>query len=794
MIFSEQWVREWVNPAIGTEELAEQLTMAGLEVDGMSAVANPFNGIVVGEVLSVEPHPDADRLRVCRVNDGSGEQQVVCGAPNVQAGMKAPFAQLGATIAAGDKPLVIKRARLRGVESCGMLCSAEELGLEETSDGLLELPDEAPVGTDIREYLALDDCSIELDLTPNRGDCLSITGLAREIGALNRAEVRLPTVDAVAPTIDDSFAVGITAADQCPRYLGRVIRGIDANAVTPLWMKERLRRCGLRSIDPVVDVTNFVLLEMGQPMHAFDLGRLKGAIDVRLAADGEKITLLDGKEVALNTDTLVIADESGAIAMAGIMGGQSTAVSSETRDVFLECAFFAPLAIAGRARAYGLHTDASHRYERGVDYRLQQRATERATRLLLDIVGGEAGPVVEALGNLPESRQVTLKYDSVPRFLGVDIDRSRISTILHDLGLDTVAESDTALTVDVPSFRFDIDIEADLIEELVRVYGYNNIPSVASPGRQRLAAPPEDRLPLDQLKRALVDNGYQEVITYSFIDPKLSATVLGDELPPVALQNPISADMSVMRTSLLPGLLATAKYNENRQQNRLRLFEVGQVFLPEGDEYRQPTRIAGLLGGNKMPENWSNNKELNDFFDIKGDVESLLSLGGSPAQFHFTAGRHPALHGGQCAQIRRDQRLVGYVGAVHPAIARQLDLNGDVLVFELELSAIQPRRIPAATPLSRFPEVSRDLAVLVDNETSAADILAVVRENAGEYLSDLRLFDVYQGDAIGSGKKSLALGLTWQHPSRTLNDDEVNEIIAFCIKALEEKFDARLRN
>lgn len=796
MIFSEHWVREWVNPAADTAQLVEQLTMAGLEVDGVSPVANRLTGIVVAEVVSVEQHPDADRLRVCRVNDGLAEHQVVCGAPNVTSGMRAPFARLGASIVSADeqKPFVIKQARLRGVESSGMLCSASELGLEESSDGLLELPADAPVGKDIVDYLGLDDRSIELDLTPNRGDCLSVAGLAREIGALTESEVCSPEVAAVPATHQEVFQVVISAAEACPRYLGRVIRGIDPAATTPLWMQERLRRSGLRTIDPVVDVTNYVLLELGQPMHAFDLGRLQGGIDVRMAHSGEKIVLLDGKEVSLSPDTLVIADQSGAVAMAGVMGGMATAVNDDTRDVFLECAYFSPLSIAGKARAYGLHTDASHRYERGVDFQLQRRATERATRLLLDIVGGEAGPIVETQGNLPAAGQVTLRYESISRFLGIEIPRERIKSILQRLGMEIVNDSVDSLTVSIPSYRFDIEIEADLIEELARIYGYNNIPPGAGMGRQSLSSRREAALPLSRLKQHLVSLGYQEVVTYSFVDPRLAALLGGEAAGQVTLQNPISAEMSVMRSSLLPGLVATLRYNENRQQDRLRLFETGQVFSPSGAGFSQPSHLAGLISGRRMPNNWTNSSDSVDFYDAKGDLESLLALSARGDDFHFVPGSHPTLHQGQCAEIRLGDTLIGHIGAIDPSIKRELGLASPVFLFELQVSPLLNRRLPAASPLSRYPEVSRDLAVLVNNETSAADILAVVRDNAGEFLTDLRLFDVYQGDAVEIGKKSLAMGLTWQHPSRTLNDEQVNEIITCCIKALEVNFEARLRN
>ncbi|MBL4820506.1 MAG: phenylalanine--tRNA ligase subunit beta [Gammaproteobacteria bacterium] len=796
MIFSEKWIREWVDPALDTQQLIEQLTMAGLEVDASGPVANAFTGIVVGEVKTVEKHPDADKLSICQVSDGKADFQVVCGAPNVRAGLKVPFATIGAEILTpdSDKVFRIKNAKLRGVESNGMLCSTEELGIADSADGLMELPADAPVGEDIRNYLNLNDTSIELDLTPNRGDCLGIEGLAREIAGLNKMAAKHPQVGVVAATINDTFDIAITARDQCPRYLGRVIRNINPDAETPLWMREKLRRCGLRSIDPVVDVTNFVLIELGQPMHAFDLAKLKGSIDVRLAQEGEKITLLDGKEIALNGNTLVIADDQRAVAMAGIMGGLDTAVTTGTRDVFLECAFFSPLAIAGRARAYGMHTDASHRYERGVDFNLQQKATERATRLLLDIVGGEAGPIIEALGNLPEAKQVTLEYASVARFLGVEIEQSQIREILTGLGFGLTDCSDKGITVSVPSFRFDVEIEADLIEELARVYGYNNVPLGRGFSKQSLKSQPEAVTPLARLKQHLVSLGYQEAITYSFIDPTLSEKVCGSSSEAIVLQNPISSDMSTMRSSILPGLLSTLQYNENRQQERVRLFEAGQVFRAEQDSIKQPAMIAGLISGRKLPDNWSNNKEIYDFFDVKGDIESLLDFSRGGNDFCFQPGSHPSFHSGQCAEVVRSGRLVGYVGALHPGLQRDLGLDSTVFMFELELEAIYPRTMPCATVLSRFPEVSRDLAILINNETPAADILAVVYENAGEYLSSLRIFDVYQGDAIEKGKKSIALGLTWQHPSRTLNDDEINSIIINCIKALEEQFNASLRN
>ncbi|MEQ8406845.1 MAG: phenylalanine--tRNA ligase subunit beta [Gammaproteobacteria bacterium] len=798
MIFSDSWLREWVDHELDVEPLVEALTMAGLEVDGTAPVANQFSGIIVAEVISVEPHPDADKLNVCQVNDGKNTHQVVCGAPNVAAGMKAPFATIGAEIRMGgdeEKPFKIKKAKLRGVESCGMLCSAEELGLEEKSDGLLALLSDAPIGTDIRDYLQLNDLAIELDLTPNRGDCLGIAGIAREVGVIARKPVQVPQVEPVAASIDDEFAVSITADTECPRYLGRIIRGINPGAATPLWMKEKLRRSGVRSIDPVVDVTNYVLLELGQPMHAFDLAKLKGNINVRMAGADEELTLLDGKTVKLTSDTLVIADQDKAVAMAGVMGGEATAVSDATEDVFLECAFFAPLAIAGKARSYGMHTDASHRYERGVDYELQERAMERATQLLLDIVGGSAGPVTTAIGTLPEAGQINLKLSNVERILGISMLAEEIADIFERLGFTLLAQSAEQISIRVPSFRFDLAIEADLIEEIARIYGYNNIPKTNGLDSASLGKPKEGRLRLVALRDVLTAQGYQEAITYSFIDPQLCQKVMGDERETIALQNPISEEMSVMRPSILPALLAALLHNQNRQQQRLRLFETGLIFNKEGGKTTQVEHIAGLICGTRSPSNWFNNKEISDFYDVKGQVEALLALSRSGEQFSFQPGQHPALHPGQCAQINAaDGDIVGYVGALHPAVQQALGVHGEVYCFELQTASLLDRQVPAAQPLSKFPEVSRDLAIVVDESVPAGEILAAMREQAGEFLTDLRIFDVYQGDAVAKNKKSLALGLTWQHPYRTLSDDEINAIISSCVNALHELFNANLRD
>lgn len=803
MIFTQQWIREWlgdsVDPALLVpEQLVSQLTMAGLEVDAHGPVAAAFTGVIVAEVIDVQPHPDADKLRVCTVDDGGQRQQVVCGAPNVRVGLKVPYATIGAGLPGAEpgKVFRIKKAKLRGIESFGMLCSAAELGLSEASDGLFELPADAPAGADIRSYLDLEDTFFELDLTPNRGDCLGISGIAREIGALNNIPVMAPEMPPVVATIKDTFPVRITAPEACPRYLGRVVRNINVKAPTPLWMQEKLRRCGLRSIDPVVDITNYVLLELGQPMHAFDLAQLQQEIHVRLATPGDELRLLDGKTVQPDADTLLITDDSGPLALAGIMGGEHSGVTESTCDVFLESAFFAPLAVAGRARRYGLHTDASHRYERGVDFQLPALAMERATALLLEICGGDAGPVTEQLGDLPQAREVCLKPANVSRLLGLAMNEEDIINILSGLGILVVEKTDEDMRFAVPSFRFDISIEVDLIEELARVHGYDKLPVTRPAVRMQLPEQPESLVGVSRLRERLVTLGYQQVITYSFVEPGLMAAIQTSP-PPVPLQNPISADMSVMRTSLWPGLLSTLKHNVNRQQSRVRLFETGQVFLRrEGDHeqtIRQPEMLAGLVYGTREPLEWSQGREVVDFYDLKGDLETLMGLTGRAEAFSFETAEHQALHAGQCARIVLNGRHVGLIGALSPRLQRELDFSQRVIVFEIELSALLVGKVPAFRPLSRYPEVSRDLAIVIDQQVSAQALCDVLRTEAGEFLVGLRIFDVFQGDALGKNKKSVALGLTWQHPSRTLGDDDINVIIERCVKGLEDKFNAKLR-
>ena len=791
MKFSEQWLRGWVSPQASRDELVARLSMAGLEVDSVTLAAGEFSGVVVGEVLATEQHPDADKLRVCQVSDGNETFQVVCGAPNVRPGLKIPFAKIGAQLPGDFK---IKKAKLRGVESNGMLCSQSELQVGEGDDGLMELPADAPTGEDFRVYLGLDDASIEVDLTPNRGDCLSLAGLAREVGALYAAPVTRPVIAAVAPVNDDVRPVEVLAPAACPRFLGRVVRNVDLSRATPLWMVERLRRSEVRSIDAAVDITNYVMIELGQPMHAYDLAEIDGGIRVRMAEEGEKITLLDGQEVALRSDTLVIADHARLLGIAGVMGGENSGVTAKTRDVFLEAAFFEPISVAGKARSYGLHTDASHRFERGVDSNLAREAMERATALLLDIAGGEPGPIIESVSpeHLPQIAPITLRAERVSQMLGLELGSSEIEALLTGLGLGVEASGEGQWSVEVPSHRFDISLEVDLIEELARLYGYNRLPVRYPQARLAPQASPEARSDLPALRRLLVARGYQEAITYSFIDPKLFE-LFSPGVEPLLLANPISTDMAAMRSSLWPGLVKALQHNLNRQQDRVRLFESGLRFVGQLDGLKQEPMLAGVVCGSRLPEGWAQGRETVDFFDVKADVEAVLGFAGALDAFTFVPGQHPALHPGQTARIERDGQEVGYLGALHPELVKSLGLDRAVFVFELVLAEVSEGRLPKFQELSRFPEVRRDLALLADRDVAASAVMEVIRENAGEWLTDLRLFDVYQGKGIDPHRKSLAVGLTWQHPSRTLNDDEVNTTTQAILTSLEQRLNATLR-
>ncbi|MDK2777521.1 MAG: phenylalanine--tRNA ligase subunit beta [Pseudomonadota bacterium] len=795
MKFSEQWLREWVQPEVSTAELAHQVTMAGLEVDGTEPVAGEFSGVVVGEVVKREQHPDADKLSLCQVSDGSETFQVVCGAANVREGLKIPFAKIGAVLPGNFK---IKKAKLRGVESFGMLCAEAELGMAESSDGLMELPADATVGQDFREYMGLDDTIIEVDLTPNRADCLSMAGLAREVGVLNKADVTGVAIEPVAAVIGDQASVDVTARAQCPRYLSRIVKGVNVKAATPLWMVEKLRRGGIRSIDPVVDITNYVMLELGQPMHAFDLAQIEGGIRVRMAEQGEKLTLLDGQEVELNSDTLVIADHNKPLAIGGIMGGEHSGVAETTQDLLLEAAFFSPLAIAGRARNYGLHTDSSHRFERGVDYNLAASAMERATALVLQICGGQPGPVAEAVSeaDLPQLAHIHLRRERAALVLGMTLADEEIEDILQRLGMKLTAVADGWQVV-APSYRFDIAIESDLIEELARIYGYENLPVRLPAAASPLARVPENRLPMGDLRRHLVSRGYQEAITYSFVDPQLQQA-MDPQHAPIALLNPISTEMSVMRTNLLAGLVQAVSYNLKRQQSRVRLFETGLRFIPDGDELHQIPTLAFAATGSRLPQSWADADAETDFFDVKGDVESLLARTGQLASYRFVAGEHPALHPGQTAQIEKagadgQWQPVGVMGALHPSLQKPLGVKQALYLVQLDLAAVRENRVPDFRELSKFPEMRRDLALVVAQDIAVDDVLTAIRAKAGDYLTKLNLFDVYVGKGIDPDRKSLALGLTWQHPSRTLTDEEVNDSVSSVLAHLEESLGATLR-
>ena len=807
MKFSESWLREWVNPALSSDDLAHQITMAGLEVDGVDPVAGEFSGVVIGEVVECGPHPDADKLQVTKISLGDyssttvekGELvDIVCGAKNCRLGLKVAVATVGAVLPGDFK---IKKAKLRGVPSFGMLCSESEIGLADDSDGIMELASDAPLGQCVREYLDLNDVTIDVDLTANRGDCLGLKGLAREVGVLNSLEVTEPTITVAVPTIDDVITINIEANEACPRYLGRVIKGINPNATTPLWMVEKLRRCGTRSIDPVVDVTNYILLELGHPMHAFDLAKLDGGINVRFANKDEKLTLLDENEVTLKEGTLVIADENKALTMAGIFGGLDSGVTSNTTDIFLESAFFAPLAILGKARQYGLHTDASHRYERGIDPTLQHDAIERATELLLAIVGGQAGPVVEAKSDadIPQTKDVSLRRKMLDSRIGHHIADAQVSEILTRLGftVNTTGEDVAKVwQVIVPAYRFDIKIEVDLIEEVARIFGYNNIPNIAPKATLKMCEQKEANLSLSNLKQALVNRDYQEAITYSFVDPKVQALLHpGQEV--MTLPHPISSEMSVMRLSLWTGLLQSMVYNQNRQQGRVRLFETGLRFVPDENAengVRQENMIAGVISGQRVDEHWSMEKAATDYYDIKGDVEALLALTCDAQGYEFSKAEVDALHPGQTAKITKNGVFVGCVGTLHPELERKLGLNGRTLIFELLLSEVLVQKIPEASDISRFPANRRDLAIVVNEDVDAKKVLQLIEKVGGNYLIDLNLFDVYQGQGIDDGFKSLAIALVLQDTSKTLEEKDITDVIDRVVATLKTELNASLRD
>ena len=791
MKISENWLRTWVNPAIDSEKLSDQLTMLGLEVDDLSPAAKPFTGVVVGEVLTVEQHPDADRLRVTTVNIGSGEPlQIVCGAPNVRAGMKAPVATIGAVLPGDFK---IKKGKLRGIESQGMLCGASEIDLEDKIDGLLELPNDAPVGVNIREYLDLDDNVIDISITPNRGDCFSIRGIAREIGVINQLPVTAPEIQEVAATIADEKKV-VVSTEGCPRYLGRVIKNVNTKAPTPEWMERALARSGIRQHSILVDITNYVLIELGQPLHAFDGGKVQGAVHVRQATAGEKLVLLNEQEVELNEKVMVIADDEKALAIAGIMGGLSSSVTDATTEIFLESAFFAPLHIAGRARSFGLHTDASQRYERGVDFELPVMAMHRASQLIAELAGGEFGPitVAENPAVLPRREAIELEQAQVDQLLGYKVESDFITDALTRLGCEVTVKAEGQWSVVPPSHRYDMAIYQDLIEEVARIHGYDNI-QISLPVIDVKLAKYQDQFEVAQLRQTAVTLGYQEAISFSFADLKLEKQ-LNPAVNPLALANPISSDLAVMRSTLLSSLIPCVQYNVNRQQNRVRFFELGLRFDYQDaasiHDLKQIPTFALIATGSRINESWHGKPQPMDFFDFKGDVEEILAA--ARLNVEYVRSERAWLHPGQSAEIMVDGQSIGYLGRLHPSLEDELDL-ATTWVAELDQKAVLQTYVSNFTELSRFPSVRRDIALLISDKINVSEIQRLIEKTGGELLESTWLFDVYTGQGVEEGKRSLAFALLWQHPTRTLEDAEIKSGMDNILQVLENTYQATLR-
>ena len=793
MKFNKNWVDEWVPNSLSAQELSDAITMAGLEVDTCSPVCGEFDHVVVGEVKECWDHPDSDHLHVTKVDVGGPELlQIVCGAPNCRQGLKVACSVVGAHLPG----ITIKAAKLRGVESQGMLCSYKELGMSEESNGIIELPADAPVGADLHDYMKLNDSTIDVDLTTNRPDCLSLRGIAREVAVLTHAPFNELDIKAYTPTCDATFPVEVLDSKACPRYLGRVIHGVNQKAESPLWMTEKLRRCGIRSVSPIVDVTNYVMLELGQPLHAFDLNCVHDKIEVRFAREGEKLVLLSGEEIEVKPDTLVIADSQGPVGLAGIFGGQKSGINDETKDVFLESAFFSPLAIKGRARHYGLKTDASHRFERGVDPELQRMAMERATELLVQIAGGQVGPVIECKDDAElkssETHHIVLRLERLKKVLGCDVPVEEVEHILNTLGLQP-EKIEGGYRTSAPSFRFDIEIEEDLIEEVARIYGYNRIPNTLPIAEMIMSADKEEVLNDKALRHSLVQSGYQEAITYSFTDPRVLKVF--NDLEPMVLLTPISLEMSAMRTTLLAGLALAAKHNVNRQQKRVRLFEMGLSYIQDASAengVRQEPMLAGIAVGDAEAESWANPARHVDFFDIKGDVEAMLALTAKPEAYEWRVTDCPFLHPGQGADLYLDGRKVGVVGMLHPAAQKALGFKIPVAVFEIERAALGQRVIPQSHEISKFPSVRRDLAFVLDKIVSSADLVREIREQGGKLVTSVVVFDVFTSEELGD-KRSIALGLTLHDIERTLEDAEVDALIEKIVGAVQTKFGATLR-
>lgn len=795
MKLSVQWLRERTAYKGSMDELIHALTMAGIEVNAVEPVAKPLDNVVVGHVLAVDKHPDAERLHVCTVNVGQAENlNIVCGASNVKSEMKVAVALIGGRV--GD--IKIKKAKLRGVESSGMICSSSELGLTETSEGIMPLPHDAPVGQDINAYLHLDDQSITIELTPNRGDCLSLEGVAREVCVSFDLDYTEQEIKVITPTHQVRFSVQLQNPQACPHYIGRVLENIHINLATPLWLKECLRRSGLHSINPIVDVMNYVMLELGQPLHAFDLDKLSGNIQVRYAKTNESITLLNDQSYVLDSETLIIADEKKPLAIAGIMGGKDSAVSAATTRIFIESAYFDPRVISKKARQYGLHTDASHRFERGVDYRIQGHAIERATQLLSEIMPCMAGEIIEVKeeGYLPQDKTVTLRYAQIKKLLGIEIDKQHVQSWLKKLGFTILPHDEAQCQVNVPSHRFDVAIEQDLIEEVARCYGLNEIPNQVLVGELPISELDDTKISVDQCRQLLIERDYHEAVTYSFVSPELQV-LLNIDKDQVPLINPISSDMAVMRTSLIPGLLNAIQYNQARQQNRVRLFEIANCFhannMPNNQLAQETLMLAGVCSGFWQEQQWGSETRKVDFFDIKADVEALFQLTGELESFYWQADNLPMMHPGQCAAIYRKGKKIGFLGALHPAIIQKLDINPPIFIFECNFNELVAAKLSEFAKLSKYPSIKRDIAFLVDKKVTAGELFDFIQRHASDCLVKLQLFDVYQGVADAVDKKSLAFSLTIQHPSKTLQDSEVDELITRLIRSLQQEYAIILR-
>ena len=784
MQFSEQWLREYTNPAIDTDALSHLLTMAGLEVEGLESVGAEFTKVVIAEIISAEKHPDADRLQLLKVNIGAAEPlQIVCGASNARVGIKAPCALVGAVLPGFE----IKQAKVRGIESFGMMCSEKELGLASESAGILELSLDAPIGQDIREFMGLNDKLFTLKLTPNRSDCLSLVGIAREVAALTGASLALPNAEAVKVTINESKVVSVADKEACAIYSGRLVQGVNAQANTPTWMVRRLERSGLHSISAIVDITNYVLLELGQPMHAFDAAKLSGDINVRWASQGEEIALLNQQSVKLDKDMLVIADHSGAIAFAGVMGGASTAVSDSTQDIFLESAFFTPDTIAGKGRRFGISTDSSYRFERGVDFSRTLQALERATALVVEICGGQAGPVTLVDGTLPVRVPTKLRMEKLNSILGITLEESLVAKLFDQLGFAYDLKAGV-FDVSPPSYRFDIAREEDLIEEVARLYGYDNIPAVAPVADLRMLPDSEGRPARHVFQEALVANDYQEVVTYSFVDESWERDLLANANP-IKIKNPIASNLSVMRSSIWGGLLDVLVYNLNRQQTRVRLFEIGATYHHAANStYAETTSISGLAYGDALPEQWGEVARSVDFYDVKADVDNLTF-----GRATYVAAEHPALHPGQSAKVILDGKAIGWIGKLHPKWQQHYQLPKGVMLFELDFSALQQRTVPAYSEVSKFPPIRRDMAILVDEQVSAGELLNAMNVAKLDFVTEIGLFDVYRGKGIEENQKSLAFFVLMQDSQKSLVDADADKVMAGLLSIVMQQFGAELR-